>query len=305
MELETPIRDPQPLPADVINNNPVLEDYHANLIDLVQIDGLIETVTVIPTHVPKSFEQQVKLYVDSITAPTTYIFYVYSNKTNTWSAFPQVIAPLAEPKSILSYDFMGSGGYTSFTSGGGFTGVNTIGTLGLDQDTGTTSSSYAKIRINVGSSGSGNAKLLSRDPKLFANLMIQTLGGTNNVQGIICIGNPAMDGSSLTITDEHIGFWIERTSTWNLWASCADGATQSKTLLTTLTGNDELELILELTSGSSASFYWRKNGGALSSATVITTNLPSTDTDYILSGVTTQSQSDRLQWYLKHIVYRR
>lgn len=52
--------------------------------ELLYLGGLIETVTTIPTHVPSRFEQQFKIYVDSVTAPTVKTLYVYSNKTNTW-----------------------------------------------------------------------------------------------------------------------------------------------------------------------------------------------------------------------------
>lgn len=52
--------------------------------DLSYLAGLVETVTTIPTHVPSRFEQQVKIYVDSVTAPTIKRLYIYSNKTNTW-----------------------------------------------------------------------------------------------------------------------------------------------------------------------------------------------------------------------------
>lgn len=55
--------------------------------DLSYLGGLIETVTTVPTHVPSRFEQQVKMYVDSLTAPTVKRLYVYSNKVNAWYGF--------------------------------------------------------------------------------------------------------------------------------------------------------------------------------------------------------------------------
>lgn len=53
-------------------------------LDLLYLGGLIETVTTVPTHVPTRYEQQWKIYVDSVTAPTVKRLYFYSNQTNTW-----------------------------------------------------------------------------------------------------------------------------------------------------------------------------------------------------------------------------
>lgn len=53
-------------------------------IQLFDIFGMIETVTVVPTKTPTRFSQQVKIYVDSITTPTDKRLYIYSNKTHTW-----------------------------------------------------------------------------------------------------------------------------------------------------------------------------------------------------------------------------
>lgn len=54
--------------------------------DLLFIGGLIETVTSIPTHTPSRFEQQFKIYVDSVTSPTVKTLYFYSNSANVWIA---------------------------------------------------------------------------------------------------------------------------------------------------------------------------------------------------------------------------
>lgn len=75
-------------------NNPVPQEIKP--VDIFQIDGWVETVTTVPTHTPKNFEQQVKLYVDSITAPTVKTLYIYSNKTNTWIPFRQANPLLAD-----------------------------------------------------------------------------------------------------------------------------------------------------------------------------------------------------------------
>ena len=52
-----------------------------NIFDIV---GLFETTTTIPTETITKLSQQVKIYVDDISAPTTKRLYIYSNKTNSW-----------------------------------------------------------------------------------------------------------------------------------------------------------------------------------------------------------------------------
>jgi len=52
--------------------------------DLLALSGLIETVTVVPTHVPTKFYDQFKIYTDSVSSPTIYRLYWYSNQTKTW-----------------------------------------------------------------------------------------------------------------------------------------------------------------------------------------------------------------------------
>lgn len=45
---------------------------------------MIETVTTIPTKTPTSFNQQIKIYVDSVSAPSVKRLYIYSNKAKVW-----------------------------------------------------------------------------------------------------------------------------------------------------------------------------------------------------------------------------
>jgi hypothetical protein len=54
---------------------------------LIAIEGLIDTVTSVPTHTPTKFEQQVKLYTDSLTSPNEKSLYIYSNKAQSWFEF--------------------------------------------------------------------------------------------------------------------------------------------------------------------------------------------------------------------------
>lgn len=51
---------------------------------VLNIQGFIETVTVIPTAAPRSFYDSVKLYTDSLTAPTVRRLYLYSRELSDW-----------------------------------------------------------------------------------------------------------------------------------------------------------------------------------------------------------------------------
>jgi len=52
-----------------------------NFYDII---GMIETVTEIPSKAPSRLSQQIKIYVDSVSAPTDKRLYIYSNKTRAW-----------------------------------------------------------------------------------------------------------------------------------------------------------------------------------------------------------------------------
>lgn len=82
--------NPGNLPDDVFKNVQEILNHieQPGFYDLSYLKGLVETVTSVPTHIPSRFEQQVKLYVDSVTAPTVKRLYIYSNQTNEWYDVP-------------------------------------------------------------------------------------------------------------------------------------------------------------------------------------------------------------------------
>lgn len=56
-----------------------------------------------------------------------------------------------------------------------------------------------------------------------------------------------------------------------LYATQADGTTElASSALTTVTGADILELVAIVNGTTSVDYYWRKNGGSLSSVTTLT-----------------------------------
>ena len=47
--------------------------------------GYIKTVTTIPTYTPKDINQAIRIYMDSITSPTTKRLYIYSFEAKIWN----------------------------------------------------------------------------------------------------------------------------------------------------------------------------------------------------------------------------
>jgi hypothetical protein len=76
--------------ADFKNNNIKFNQDIANqippsnLVNLLKLTNIIETVTTIPTKVPTKFYDQVKIYYDAATSPSTMRLYIYSNLDNNW-----------------------------------------------------------------------------------------------------------------------------------------------------------------------------------------------------------------------------
>ncbi len=100
-------------------------------------------------------------------------------------------------------------------------------------------------------------------------------------QVYIGIGSPTIAGAGITFTDFHIGFKILIVAgVASLYATQGDGGTENaSSALTTLAASDAVEVILKVNGSSSVDYYWRKNGGSLSSATNLTSNLPDTTTN--------------------------
>lgn len=91
------------------------------------------------------------------------------------------------------------------------------------------------------------------------------------------IGAVTVGAAGHTYTTRHIGFKIIKTAgVATLYATQADGTTETaSSALTTVVQGDELELIAKVNGTSSVDYYWRLNGGSLSSSTNLTTNIPS------------------------------
>jgi len=152
-----------------------------------------------------------------------------------------------------------------------------------------------------------NFKAFSGNPKFAFSLNFSTVfqGDGQYVHGVV--GGYVSTGSA---TSRHFGFKaIRESGVVNVYATQADGTTETKSsVLTTLAAGDVLDLIAEMTSDSLVNYYWRKNGGAMSSATVLNTNYPAasstTDSNYCEFGFNATAYGSPAA-YVAGAIYRR
>lgn len=167
-----------------------------------------------------------------------------------------------------------------------YLGTSTIGIGGLVQTTTSANDSYSKIGPAIGGAGTGT---LLRTGLVFSYQGYLT-GNGSGYDSFIGLGSPTFNDGGLSANSARIGFYIKRRSSGDiqLYASCATGSAKTETLLTTLTIDQSFDLSLEY-KGSSVDFYWAKNDGALSSATNISTNLPTSGISRVTIGISNAS----------------
>lgn len=172
--------------------------------------------------------------------------------------------------------------FTMFETVGAFTvtssgGTSTFGVQGLTMDTTATTTRYTSVRREVGSDTRG--AWFAGSPIFTSSFELSLKGATGQL--FFGIGDITVAGAGHTFTSSHIGFKVISTGgTSSLYATQADGTTENASAaLTTIAENDIMELIVKVNSTTSVDYYWRKNGGALSSATNLTSNLPTAADD--------------------------
>ena len=206
----------------------------------------------------------------------------------TWQA-----ASSGFPQTILTTSFEATSRFTETTDGAG---AVTYTNNGLQLDTSATGTSSAKSEWNL-INAVNNGGVFTTFPTEFSCSLSFDLLGTD-VQAFVGLGNITGGGTGLTLTSEHIGFKLIRAASGacSLFATVADGVTETASAaLTTLVVDDALDLAIRTVSGSSVLFSWRKNGGAWSSSTDLTSNIPTTatveDASFINSNATVASRS--------------
>jgi hypothetical protein len=192
------------------------------------------------------------------------------------------------PKMKISTAFETAARFTLAASGG----VGTFSNLGYDIDTTSTATRYASAKLRA---PDANFSAFADSPTFSASFILATKGTT--ASAYIGIGTVTVSGTGHTFTNNHIGFKVIITgSTATLYATQGDGSTENaSSALTTLASNDSIDVICVVNGTASVDYYWRKNGGSLSSATNLTSNLPTATTEtmgqFSLANDSTASQT--------------
>ena len=66
-------------------NNEENKKKNESTVIFENISGYIKTVTTIPAYSPKNINQGVRIYMDSISSPTTKRLYIYSFEAKIWN----------------------------------------------------------------------------------------------------------------------------------------------------------------------------------------------------------------------------
>ncbi|GEM_PF-3476442 len=186
--------------------------------------------------------------------------------TTSWTGGPTV-------KSITNFETSGRFS-TSFTNG-----TATFGTSGVVLATTGTATSYIKLLWDLNSAAS-STQVYAGSP-LFSTRLTWKSGSTVTGSAFIGLGSITTSGTDHTFTENHIGFSIIGNGTnTTLYATQANGTTETTSTLTTIDGAnvDSLDLILKVNASSSVDYYYRKNAGSLSSATNLTATIPTLTT---------------------------
>lgn len=166
---------------------------------------------------------------------------------------------------FVTTDIAGTGAITFGNSGGPLVA------------SGATAGGWARLGLEF--SNAGNMNAFEDSPIFTLNLRV---GNANSANASAAgkswwgIGNLSVDGTNIDFDDPHIGFKILKVAgVSSLYATQGNNTTETaSSALTTVVADDILELIAKVNGTGSVDYYWRKNGGAISAATNLATNMP-------------------------------
>lgn len=185
--------------------------------------------------------------------------------------------------AVLAFStmFETAGRFTSTVTGGG--AFATFATSGVALGTGATGGHSASVTLAL-TSNATTTNLFNAGAKWSGVFRFDTKGTTGSAY--FGIGTVTIAGSGHTFTDNHIGFKVVISgSTATISATVANGTTETSTSMGTITTNDSVWMHVEVISTASVKFYLRVTSGAWSSATEITTNIPTATTNILQVGV--------------------
>ena len=206
----------------------------------------------------------------------------YTASTNSFSCGTSGAAAFT-PRSLMSTIFEASGRFTSTTTGTGSVAFTSTGVVLSSSAIITSSATVTFVAVRAIVNGGGVFKAFPGE--FGASLAIQNNMGTD-LQAFVGLGSITVAGAGITYTSDHIGFKLVRAAsgTTSLYATQAGGGTETaSSALTTVAVDDLLDVSLRIDSAASVSYYWRKNASTWSAATTLTTNVPTTTTDQLVT----------------------
>ena len=185
--------------------------------------------------------------------------------------YAAVSAGGAANRITMASIFEASGRFGLTVVGGG---ANTFGGDGLDQTTSATSGSSCDCAVRLSDQGAVGA-FFAGSP-VFSCVLTTTAFGALTLSSYSGLGTPTVGAAGHTYTVNHIGHKLIGNGTnVQLYATQADGTTENaSSSLATLSAGTVFDLVLVVNSTTSVDYYRRTNGGALSAATNLTSNLP-------------------------------
>ncbi len=226
--------------------------------------------------------------IDIPDATTANSFHVDS-MGNTWwggTTFANAIASISKAGQAFFQGMasLNKKAFTNFEGSGRFNNTPTAGTSiapvygnqGVTVSCTATATRYSRIIWYI-------ANVFTNNPTFVATLVINAApAGTGQV--FIGMGQPSVDGTGHTFGSTRIlGFELINIlggSLLSVRGNANDSAVseQRTSTLTTVTTGDTLELFIRV-NGTVATYYFRKNGGALSAGESITTSIPTSSSE--------------------------
>ena len=196
----------------------------------------------------------------------------------------------------MSTAFETAGRFVLTTVSGGLSTFNTAQGVSLDTSSTSTSSQNLQMKAH----NILDTKLFLGSPKWSTSVRIGVSASCTAFAGI---GTVAVNGSGHTFTDNHIGFKTVGTA---IHVTQADGSTENASAsLATISSDDVYDMAFEVDGTSSTNYYTRLDGGALSSATNLTSNMPSTNVNILQQSVSNNGTGNRLYWNVAAMSYTR
>lgn len=203
---------------------------------------------------------------------------------------PSAIITQAGAATFVGVTTLNIKAYTDFETAGRFSttltgsGGSLPGAGGLAISTGVTPTSSA---VTI---WSATDYTFNNSPTFSCVVKPGTLNVASGSGGAVFgLGEVGLDGTGISFGARFCGFFFQKSSgVVNVYGKSSDGSGSSSItpILTTAANGDVFDLILKINGSTSADFYWRKNGGDLSSKTSLFTQIPTAQEDSITFGTT-------------------